>query len=176
MACKLINVSQPNYVSSPNHEKALGIVELPVSGKWSSPRSGKISHSGVAVKRLAGSPGPGGGFSLRIISEQLSKLVISDTEELEDVEAGLCVLMGKRASLFGRSPMRNDFDFFSKLFGFDGSAVQDLVRFRKAFFKGASHSYLIQRQLADAVPESTLKMILEKIPEAADERLKLFSF
>lgn len=170
---RLSSVSQPKFVSSPNHEKALGMVELPAARQWSNPRSGKITSSD-ANESLMGSAGPSGGFALKLVHEQLAKMVMSDDEEAADIAIGLGVLVSKRASIFGRSPIIFDVHFFEVLFGLDGTQDQSLIEFRKMFFRGAAHSYLVQRQLADAVPESTLRLSQGAL-EAQIDRQKLFS-
>ncbi len=151
-------MSQPRFVTSPKHEQALGLVELPVSNSWTQPRAGKITPTDRSKRRLLGTPGPGQGYALRLIKEKFAKIVLSDGEEHEDVATGLSVIIGKRAASFGRSPISYDVDFFIQLFGFDGSPDNELLNFRTMFFKGAGHSYMVQRQLADAIPESTIKL------------------
>ncbi|MDA8080839.1 MAG: hypothetical protein M0Z96_04395 [Actinomycetota bacterium] len=156
-------MSQPRFVTSPKHEQALGLVELPVSTSWTQPRTGSVTPTDRTKRRLLGTPGPGQGYALRLIKEKSAKIVLTEGEEHEDVETGLSAIIGKRAASFGRSPISYDVDFFVKLFGFDGAADASLVEFRRMFFKGAGHSYVVQRQLADAIPESTLKLTLDAL-------------
>lgn len=166
-------MSQPKFFTSPNHEKALGRIELPPSNRWVSPRAGVVSSSNRGKRSLLGSPGPGGGFAIRLVTDQWSKIVLTDGEEHHDIEIGLGVLIAKRASLYGRSPISYDVDFFVKLFGFDGSAGAPIVDFRKMFFKGAAHSYIVQRQIADSIPESTMRLTSELL--SGKDRLSLFN-
>lgn len=170
---KLLSVSQPRFFTSPNHEKALGRIELPISNSWVSPRAGVVSPSSRGSRRFLGSPGPGGGFAIRLVADQWPKMVLSDGEGHEDVEIGLGILISKRASLYGRSPISYDVDFFVKLFGFDGSAGVSLVDFRKMFFRGAAHGYIVQRQIADAVPNSTLRLTSDSLQ--GKDKLRLFN-
>ncbi len=166
-------VSQPNYYSSPNHEKSLGMVELPVSGRWSHPRSGRVTGDVPSSGRYFGTPAPGSGYSLKIVNDYISKLGLDDHEDHHDLIVGFGVLVSKRASLFGRSPYLPDVEFCAKLFGLGEDANPDLVEFRKMFFKGCAHSYIIQRQIADAVPDSTLRMNINQLSSVQD-RLSLF--
>ncbi|NNN20046.1 MAG: hypothetical protein HKL84_09385 [Acidimicrobiaceae bacterium] len=163
-------MSQPNFVTSPKHEGALGLVELPASNSWTKPRTGVITPTDRTARHLLGTPGPGQGYALRLIREKDAKIVISEGEEHEDVAVGLSVLVCKRAAAFGRSPISYDIDFLVKFFGFDGTADANLVEFRRMFFKGAGHSYMVQRQLADAIPESTLKLTREALSSVKNWR------
>lgn len=150
------------------------MVELPVSKRWSKPRVGSITGEVAIAGRLNGTPAPGSGYSIKIVKEFVSKLSLDDDVEVEDLIVGLGVLVSKRASLFGRSPFLPDVEFCAKLFGLDEGNQQDLGEFRKMFFKGCAHSYVIQRQISDAVPSQTLKLQLDDIDKVAD-RLSLFS-
>ncbi len=166
-------MSQPNYVASPKHQTELGLVELPVSHSWVRPRVGTITPTDRSKRRLVGAPCPGEGYAFKLVRERSGKLELAEGEEHEDVLVGLAVIVGKRAGLFGRSPIAYDVDFFMKLFGFDGTADASLAEFRKMFFKGAAHSYVVQRQLADALPESTLKMTADAL-SSVKNRHELF--
>ena len=163
-------VSQPNYVSSPKHPTELGLVDLPVSHSWVRPRVGVITPNDRSKRRLIGAPCPGEGYALKLLRERSAKIELAEGEEREDVLVGLSVIVGKRAGLFGRSPISYDVDFFVKLFGFDGSADDSLIEFRKIFFKGAAHSYVVQRQLADALPESSLKLTIDALSSVKNRR------
>lgn len=166
-------MSQPNYYSSPNHEKSLGMVELPVSSRWSGPRAGRVTGDVPSSSRYFGTPAPGSGYSLKIVNDYISKLGLDDHEDNHDLIVGLGVLVSKRASLFGRSPYLPDVEFCAKLFGLGEDADPNLVEFREMFFKGCAHSYIIQRQIADAVPDSTLRMKISQLSSVAD-RVSLF--
>lgn len=163
-------MSQPTFIPSPNHDKALGVTELQGSRSWS--QSHRLAQKSYlrAPGRFLGTPGPSQGFGLKLVKQKLSKIVLVDTEEIEDVVHGLSVLVNKRASLFSRSPIAYDVDFFIKLFGFDGTQDFELLEFRKIFFKGASHSYLVQRQIADVIPDSTLRMTLKDLSDSPNWR------
>ncbi len=159
---------------SPKHEAALGIIGPPVAHSWSRPRTGTVTPHDRSARHLLGTPGPGQGYALLLVREKASKIVIAEGEHHEDVVIGLSALIGKRATAFGRSPIVYDVDFFVQLFGFDGTADADLLEFRKMYFKGAGHSYIVQRQLADAIPESTLKLVPDALSSVKDWR-QLFS-
>lgn len=159
---------------SPKHEAALGIIGPPIAHSWSKPRTGMVTPDDRRARHLLGTPGPGQGYALVLVREKAAKIVITEGEHYEDVVTGLSVLIGKRAAAFGRSPITYDVDFFVQLFGFDGAAEADLLEFRKMFFKGASHSYIVQRQLADAIPEFSLKLTPDALSSVKDWR-QLFS-
>jgi hypothetical protein len=69
----------------------------------------------------------------------------------------------KRASIFTRAPVVYDFELAYTLFGFLGEAPADLLKERKELFSEVSHHYEAQRQVADMVPESTLRMTPEQV-------------
>lgn len=148
-------------------------MRLPSANRWTGiTPPGKAPSEGR--RRLRGATGPGIGYALTLTRYHWAKVTLGEDEEPEDVIEGFGVLIGKRSSLLGRSPIAYDVDFFVKLFGFDGTADPSLIEFRRLFFRGAAHSYLVQRQIADAVPDSTSKMSLAALSETRS-RQELFS-
>ena len=88
-------------------------------------------------------------------------------EHREDAVAG-CLGVGlKRAALFGRAPVIHDFELAYTLWGFLPGAPADLVSWRRPLFEEARHDYWRQREIADRVPEATLRLT----PAQARERL-----
>lgn len=167
-------MSQPKFYLAPNHEKSLGMVELPVAKRWSKPRVGSATGDLDTPRRFNGTPAPGSGYSIKIVKDFVSKLTLDEDEHLDDLIVGFGVLVSKRASLFGRSPFLPDVQFCAKLFGLEEGDQVNLSEFRKMFFKGCAHSYVIQRQIADAVPVETLKMKPSDIDKVPD-RMSLFN-
>ncbi len=120
-----------------------------------------------------GAPGPGGGYALKLARERYAGIELSQGEERENVVIGLSVLVGKRAGIFGRDPIIYDVDFFLKIFNFGSPVDAPFAGFRKRFFRGAAQSYLVQRQLADSVPESILSMNFDMLA-TLESPMKLF--
>ena len=113
-----------------------------------------ITPSGDGI----GSPGPDQGYALTLIHGIHDRVVLREDEEFHDVEVGIALLAGRRASLFGRAPSIYDVEVALGLFGYLAKAPEDLVTYRKAAFQAIGHSYVAQRQLVDSVPESSLRL------------------
>src|SRR6185437_6463075 len=103
------------------------------------------------------------------------RLKLADNEHAEDAVAGCLGTALKRASLFGRAPVIYDFELAYTLWGFLGDAPEDLVEFRKPLFEAASHHYIDQRNITDAVPESTLRMTPSQVAASIGEWKKLIT-
>jgi hypothetical protein len=58
-----------------------------------------------------------------------------------------------------------DLTFAFTLWGFLGGAPEDLIEARGPLFRSASHHYLAQRAIADAVLEETLRLTPEGVAE-----------
>jgi hypothetical protein len=72
----------------------------------------------------------------------------------------------KRASLFGRAPVIHDLRVAFTLWGFlDEHADDELVALRRPRFEGVPHAhhYAELRAIADAVPESTLRLTPDQV-------------
>lgn len=122
-----------------------------------------------------GRPGPDQGYALVLARSFEDRLVLSDAESHDDVVAACVSVALKRASIFGRAPVIHDLEIAFMLFGFLGAAPPELVAYRRVHLAGASHHHHRERSVADAVPDSTLKMtpaqIRASFPAAWDELL-----
>lgn len=109
-----------------------------------------------------GAPGPDQGYVLKLIPLFRDELKLVGTEQLADAEAGAVAIALKRASLFGRAPVVHDVRIAYTVWGFlDGGAASELVAERTERFEGihlTAHHYPELRAVADAVPESTLRL------------------
>jgi hypothetical protein len=83
------------------------------------------------------------------------------------VQGAVLVAM-KRASLYGRAPVIHDVEIGLRVWGFLDPADEELVALRRRLFEGISnpHHYFEAREVVEAVPESTLRML----PAAVAER------
>lgn len=109
-----------------------------------------------------GAPGPDQGYLLSLVPLLRSELKLVGTEQVADAEAGGVAVALKRASLFGRAPVIHDLRLAYTVWGFlDAAAPAELVAERTRRFEGVrltAHHYPELRAVADAVPESTLRL------------------
>jgi hypothetical protein len=123
-----------------------------------------------------GAPGPDQGYLLTLLPLLRSDLQLKGTEQVADVETGGVAIALKRASLFGRAPIIHDLRIAYTVWGFlDAAAPVELVAERSARFEGVrltAHHYPELRAVADAVPESTLRLTPAEVAQrhAADWR------
>lgn len=108
-----------------------------------------------------GFQGPDQGFGIKIANGFRDRLHLAGGENADDVVTG-CLGVGlRRASMFSRAPVVHDFTIAFTIFGFlDPAAPADLVALRHNLFDGVTshHGYEHRRDLADMVPEATLRM------------------
>jgi hypothetical protein len=129
-------------------------------GSWVPDRPAEL-HAGQPRGERLGSPGPDQGFGLTLAEGFRGRLNLRPGEHEDDAIAGCLTIALKRASLFGRAPVIHDLTIAFTLWGFlDESAPDELVALRRTLFEEVanSHHYAEQRQIADRVPESTLRM------------------
>ena len=133
--------------------------ELPPSGEWRSDRPAEVAAH-QPKRRGMGTPGPDQGYALKLANSFHGKLELVEGEHEHDVILGCLGIALRRASTFGRSPVIHDLDLAFAVFGFtgEGATPEDLIRFRTPKFEAAGHHYEVQRELADLVPETTLRM------------------
>ena len=143
---------------APRNEPTLppGVV-LPPSREWRADRPGDLVDGVQPVGDLFGSPGPNVGFALRLVHRASGDFVLAPTEHREDAEAAVAAVAMKRASSFGRAPIRADVDRAAALLGYRGGADADFVAWRVGAVAGAHHEYGATRAVADAVPIDELR-------------------
>ena len=150
-------MAAPDYVPVPLADRARQAEILPAARRWTATRPGDLVGRQPSGHML-GNPGPDQGYGLALAQLFAGKLQLTPGEEEADAMAGGIAVALRRASMYGRAPVIYDFDLAFSLWGFLGDAPEDLVAFRKPLFAGASHHYNHQREIADLVPEATLRL------------------
>ncbi len=115
--------------------------------------------------RLFGSPGPDQGYALHIAEGYVEKLTLRPEESLSDAVTALVVIGSKRASIFGRAPMKSDIDFAVALLRLSQEISGSFVAVRKRLLVGLSHDYISQRELADLFSEDLLKLTPQAVAD-----------
>lgn len=114
-----------------------------------------------------GRPGPDQGYAIKLANSFHGKLRLTEGEDEHDAIAGCLGVAMKRASMFSRAPVIHDLKVAFAAFGFLDDAPAELVALRKERFEAVGHHYELQRDIADLVPEETLRMT----PEAVSRRV-----
>jgi hypothetical protein len=151
-------VAAPDHVPVSAADRVRAGEQLPPAVAWIAARPGEISGLRPPVGPRVGRPGPDQGYGLKLARRFANRLELTDGEHAADAEAG-CLAVGlKRAALFGRAPVIYDFELAYRLFGFLGGAPADLIELRRELFAQAGHDYFRQRDVADRVPDETLRL------------------
>ena len=161
---RLSDVSAPKFVPLTSIGAFRGGEELPPALSWMADRPAEIEGSAPTGKQM-GRPGPDQGYALTLARLFHGKLRLADGEHERDVVAGCLGVALKRAALFGRAPVVHDLDLAFAVFGFTGTAdtPTELKELRTKLFEAASHHYDLQRAIADAVPDATLRMTPDQV-------------
>jgi hypothetical protein len=133
---------------------------------WLAVRPGDLAGSRQPAGPLLGVQGPDQGYALTLARRLRDQLVLADGERADDAIAGCLGIALRRAALFGRAPVIDDLRLAFNLFGFlDADPPADLDEFRRPRFAGlnSSHHYAEARELANLVPESTLRMTPDQV-------------
>lgn len=166
---------QPPYVPLRSADRVRPVERLPVPDEWRPDRPGDIRTVRQPEGDQFGVAGPDQGYGLKLARHFNDRLQLAANEHTEDAVRG-CLAVGlKRASLFGRAPVIYDFELAYRLWGFLDGAPAELVKFRRPYFDAASHHYEAQRAIADAVPESTLRMSPAQVASQLSNWRSLFA-
>lgn len=144
---------------------------------WKAERPGDIP-TGLPDGPGLGRQGPDQGYALKIVRQFEDRVHLQAGERWSDASHGCVLVALKRASIFGRAPVKHDLEIAFTLWGYlDESPDADLVELRREAFDRVDnpHHYLEARRIIDAVPEASLRATPAQARErhGADWRLPL---
>ncbi len=163
-------MTQPAYVPVRPTDRVRSSKALSTPQPWRLGRPGDAMDLQASSGPRFGSSGPDLGYGLKLARRFDDRLVLAQGEDHHDVVTGCFACASRRASHFGRAPVIFDYEWAYGIWGYLGSAPADLVKWRQAMFRGASHSYWDQRRIADAVKAEALTIS----PSAASADLNLW--
>ena len=158
-------MTQPEYVPVIPADRVRRDDRLPPPHSWRADRPADgLGPNRPAGPRL-GATGPDTGYGLKLARRFVDRLQLTEGISAEDAVAGCFAVGTKRATLFGRAPVIYDFELAFTVWGFLGGAPPDLIEARAPLFRACSHQYWDQRDIADAVPEATLRLTPAQVRE-----------
>ena len=160
-------MTQPSFVPIVEADQVRRAYQLRVPNIWTQSRPSELRGTSAPSGVRLGTPGPDQGFALKLARRFENRLVLPSGESAEDAIAGCTAVAMRRSARFGRAPVIHDLTFAFTLWGFLAGAPADLIEARGPLFRSASHHYQAQREIADSVPEQTLRLT----PEAVAERI-----
>jgi hypothetical protein len=157
-------MTQPKFAPVAESGEVREAYKLPVAAEWLSHRPSDYTPRPRAGNRPnMGIPGPDQGYALHLAERLRHRLKLTDVEHAEDVLTGATMIGLRRASLYGRAPVSHDIELGLHLFGYLDGAPEELVEARERLFAGIAHDYWQQRDLADLVPEATLRLTVAQV-------------
>ncbi len=166
---------QPEFVPVKPVDEVREDSPMPSADEWRADRPAEITTVFAPVAQKFGRPGPDQGYGLKLARSLTPKLKLTTNEHSEDAIAGCLGVALQRAAFYGRAPVIFDFEHAFSLWGFLGEPPQDLIDYRKPLFEAASHHYWDQRLIADAVPESTLRLTHTEVARRQDDWRELIN-
>ena len=156
-------MTQPSFVPIAEADQVRPARRLEVPRRWTADRPAELRLPARPGGRGRGQPGPDQGFALRLAHRYEDRLHLVDGESAEDVLVGCALVAARRAALFGRAPSAPDLEVAFALWSFlDPAPPAEVVAARRWAFPSAAHDYVVQRALADSVPEKVLRGTAEE--------------
>jgi hypothetical protein len=162
-------MSAPTHVPGRVNQKKIYNSPPRRAGSWRADRPGEVIGSVQPSGPALGNQGPDQGYVLKLAAGLKDELVLAPGEHAADALAGATAVALRRASLYGRAPMIGDLRLALTLFGYLGRAPDELVATRRELFDEVHHTtvhYFAAREIADLVPEETLRMSPEEVTAA----------
>ncbi|HET9091294.1 MAG TPA: hypothetical protein VFN50_02720 [Acidimicrobiales bacterium] len=161
-------MTQPKFAPILVNDEVRELYKLRVPPAWSPHRPADFrARPGARHSPGLGAAGPDQGYAMLLAERIAERLVLAEGEHGEDVLRGATVIAMRRAAMYGRAPVMGDLELALGLFGYLDTASAEVVEARREVFLGVGHDYWRQRELADLVPEATLRLS----PAAVAERL-----
>ena len=161
-------MAQPEFVPVPDIDDVRASEKTPPADRWFPNRAGEVVGGPMPEGEGFGNQGPDQGYALFLAKRFYDKLELVEGEHRADVVAGCLGVATKRASIFGRAPVIYDWEVAFTVWGYLGGASTATVQRRVELFAEAAHHYWKRRAIADAVPESTLRMSPQVVRAAMD--------
>ncbi len=159
-------MTQPKFAPITDRAGVREAFKLPGASVWYPHRPADYrSQPGAVRGPNMGNHGPDQGYALLLAERLRDRLHLAEHEHADDVLAGVVAIALRRASIVGRAPMMGDLELAALLFGYLDDAPEPLVKERARRFGGISHDYWQQRDLADLIPESTLRLSSSAVRE-----------
>lgn len=168
-------MAQPEFVPVATKDEPREGDHLPPPERWVADRPGETVNGAQQDGDGFGNQGPDQGYALFLGKRFADKLELVQGEHRADVIAGCLGVATKRASVFGRGPVIYDWEVAYTVWGFLGGAPTAVVQKRVELFAEAAHHYWKRRAIADAVPESTLRMTPQMVRAAMSSGQELLS-
>lgn len=160
-------MAAPKFVPVATTGAFRGDSSLPPAEEWTTDRPAEIRGDAPSGARM-GRPGPDQGYAIKLVNLFHGKLHLTGGEHEHDVMEGVLGVALKRAALYGRAPVIHDVQMAFDLFGYmTEGAPSELVSFRSKLFEAAGHHYEVQRAIADAVPDATLRKPIASVRSVA---------
>jgi hypothetical protein len=157
-------MTQPKFAPIQEADEVREVLRLPPPPPWVPHRPADFRPSPQQAHRPnTGVPGPDQGYALALAQRFDERLRLSDAEHADDVLAAAVAIAMRRAALYGRAPVSGDISLALNLFGYLDEAPSDLVAARERYLRGAAHDYWQQRDIAEAVPDDTLRLKPEDV-------------
>lgn len=168
-------MTQPKFTPIMEQNEVREVQRLGVPAAWSPHRPGESRPTPKQVQQAGlGIPGPDQGYALELATHFEDRLALEPDERSTDVMAGAVAIAMRRASIFGRAPIRSDIEIALGLFGYlsrdePAPPPADLIALRRERFSGAEHGYWVRRSLAESIPVTTLRLSVEALIKKLDE-------
>lgn len=136
--------------------------------RWKATRPGDLhAPSDVPWGGAFGTPGPDSGYARKLAAGATYQL--GEDESRHNVESMLVLIMGARASLFGKAPSADDLAFGLMLLGLDtreeipGAVITRLAEGRRHWAPRVTHNQATARALVARLTPPLLELSIEDL-------------
>ena len=137
-----------------------------VPASWMPDRKAEVSGFQPSGRRL-GYQGPDQGYALTLANRYRKQIKVRKGETVEDAICGTVAIALRRASIYGRGPVIHDIKLAFGIWAWlDEQVPEELAASRRTLFEGVGnviHHYAESRDVADRVPESTLRLTPDEV-------------
>lgn len=133
-------------------------IDTPVPHSWTATRPGDDLQptQDEDHEALLGHAGPNVGYAYKLVALEWENVVLVTGEHRHDVEPLLAEIAMRRASFFGRAPIRTDVMFAIRLFSYGGTPTRGEEKWRPHLVHDCGHNEHRRREIVNSIPQAVL--------------------
>jgi hypothetical protein len=151
-------VTQPRFTPIEARDEVRAAKRLDPPRPWTTHRPAEHLPGAAIGRTRIGTAGPDQGYALRLAQGLRDTVVLAHGEHLEDALALAVQVALRRASRFGRAPVRADVEAALAHLSYLGPISDEAAAARRAYVTGAAHDIWRCREIAGIVPDELLAL------------------
>ena len=161
-------MTQPRFTPIETRDEVRPAKHLDPPRRWTPHRPAEHRRDdGDARRSRIGVAGPDQGYALRLAESVRDSVVLGPGEHIDDALAIATQVALRRASLFGRAPVKSDLQVAVALLSYGSALSDEAVGARRSAVTGVSHDLWRCREIAAWFDDDAIAESVDRAPSRA---------